>query len=314
MATSQNGWPVNPSRTYRQVPGSTVHITVADGVAGDVLMHVAREFDQRVEDIDWRSTRGEFDDWGWANRPIRGSNETSNHASATAMDLNATRHPLGARGTFTAAQVAEIRKILAEVDGTVRWGGDYTGRADEMHFEINASYARVKAVADGLTRTGGGGAAPGRDDVMTPEQEKRILAAIADVPRRTWKHMIYNHMLKRKEWAQTSLGAIQDRTVRQQIAPLRALLSGMAETLKQFAGGHKLDLDAIEAASERGASAALDAEDLIDEAELADELAPTLAEMLPRIPDDQMAQLVEQIPEATRRALADALTKEGSAA
>jgi len=147
VPVSQNGWPVNPPRTARTVSGSTIRLTVADGPAGDVLMYVAAQFDQRVEDIDLNSSRGELDDWGWADRPIIGSNQTSNHASATAIDLNATRHPLGARGTFNGAQVAQIHAILAEVGNVVRWGGDYTGRKDEMHFEIDANHQRVADVA-----------------------------------------------------------------------------------------------------------------------------------------------------------------------
>ncbi|GAA1029776.1 MULTISPECIES: M15 family metallopeptidase [Amycolatopsis] len=150
MAVSQNGWPVDPARRARTIPGSSVRLTVADGPAGDVLMHVASQFDKRVEDIDLRSSLGEFDDWGYANRPIRGSTSTSNHASATAVDFNATRHPMGVRNTFSAAQRAEIHRILAEVDNVVRWGGDYSGRVDEMHFEINAPYARIAAVAGRL--------------------------------------------------------------------------------------------------------------------------------------------------------------------
>ncbi|MEV7042210.1 M15 family metallopeptidase [Amycolatopsis sp. NPDC051061] len=150
MAVSQNGWPVDPARRARTIPGSSVRLTVADGPAGDVLMYVASQFDKRVEDIDLRSSRGEFDDWGYANRPIRGSTSTSNHASATAVDFNATRHPMGVRNTFSAAQRAEIHRILAEVDNVVRWGGDYSGRVDEMHFEINAPYARVATVAGHL--------------------------------------------------------------------------------------------------------------------------------------------------------------------
>ncbi|MFD8496212.1 peptidoglycan-binding protein [Amycolatopsis sp. NPDC059657] len=117
-------------------------MTVADGPAGDVLMYVLGQFDQRVEDLDAGA-----DDWGYANRPIVGGTATSNHASATAVDANATRHPLAKAGTFSGAQVAEIHRILSEVDNVVRWGGDYTGRKDEMHFEINANYARVAAVA-----------------------------------------------------------------------------------------------------------------------------------------------------------------------
>jgi hypothetical protein len=151
MAVSENGWTVNPPRTRRLVPGTNdVRLTVADGPAGDVLMYVAEQFDRRVEDLDLDSSRGELDDWGHADRPIRGGVTASNHASATAVDFNATRHALSARGTFSRAQVAEIREILAEVDNVVRWGGDYTNRADEMHFEINADYAQVARVADRL--------------------------------------------------------------------------------------------------------------------------------------------------------------------
>lgn len=160
MANSQNGWPVNPARSSRTIPGTTVKVTVADGPAGDVLMYVLSQVDKRVEDIDLRSTRGELDDWGFAERPIRGGVVTSNHASATAVDVNATRHVLGAVGTFTTTQVAEIHEILAEVDHTVRWGGDYSGRKDEMHFEINADHAAVARVAARLSL----------EDDMTPEQ------------------------------------------------------------------------------------------------------------------------------------------------
>ncbi|RSM66622.1 hypothetical protein DMH03_05835 [Amycolatopsis sp. WAC 01376] len=153
MAVSQNGWPVNPPRSSRTVPGTNVRIVVADGPAGDVLMYVLSQFDKRVEDLDQGA-----DDWGYANRPIRGGTATSNHASATAADANATRHPLGKRGTFTGPQVAEIHRILSEVDNVVRWGGDYSGRADEMHFEINAPHSRVAVVAARLN--GGGNTSP----------------------------------------------------------------------------------------------------------------------------------------------------------
>lgn len=147
---SQNGWPVDPPRSARTIPGTNVRVTVADGPAGDVLMKVLGEVNRRVENIGLNSTKGEADDWGYAKRNVRGSSKTiSNHASATAVDINATRHPLGKRGTFTPAQVEEIHKILAENGNVVRWGGDYTGRADEMHFEINASPEEVARVAKG---------------------------------------------------------------------------------------------------------------------------------------------------------------------
>ena len=147
---SQNGWPVNPPRGMRTIPGTDVQVNVADGPAGDVLMYVAEQVHTRVEDVTLDSVDGEEDDWGHAHREVRGGGDLSNHASATAIDLNATRHPLGVRDTFTTEQVDEIHRIMDEVDGVVRWGGDYQNRADEMHFEINASLAEVTAVAERL--------------------------------------------------------------------------------------------------------------------------------------------------------------------
>jgi hypothetical protein len=143
------------------VPGTPdVRVTVADGPAGDVLIHVLAEVHKRVEPLTLDGTRGELDDWGYASRPIRGGTAISNHASGTAVDVNATRHPLGAVHTFTSRQVAVIHDILAAVDNVVRWGGDYTGRRDEMHFEINDNHQRVAAVAARLAE----------EDDMTPRE------------------------------------------------------------------------------------------------------------------------------------------------
>jgi hypothetical protein len=107
-----------------------------------VLVHVLTQVDQRVERLDPNAT------WGWANREIRGGGDISNHASATAVDVNAPQHALGARGTFTQVQVDEIHRIVGETNGAVRWGGDYRGRADEMHFEIIGNPEQVRAAAD----------------------------------------------------------------------------------------------------------------------------------------------------------------------
>jgi prefoldin subunit 5 len=147
---SQNGWPVNPARSAHTIPGTNVRVTVADGDAGDVLMHVLGQVNSRVEGVELNGPAGEHDDWGYADRNVRGAQSISNHASATAVDINATRHVLGAQGTFTTDQTAEIHRILGEVDNVVRWGGDYTGRRDEMHFEIVGSQEEVARVAERL--------------------------------------------------------------------------------------------------------------------------------------------------------------------
>lgn len=139
--TSQNGWPVHVNQS-KLVPLSYVTGRVASGDVHTILAHFCAWFDAHVEPI----TRGHS--WGYAYRAIRGqSSGYSNHASGTAIDLNATQHPIGARNTFSDAQEKKIRAILKErYLGKIRWGGDYQNRADEMHFEVNGSAADMKKV------------------------------------------------------------------------------------------------------------------------------------------------------------------------
>lgn len=146
MAVSQNGYTAN-NRDYiatYTVPGTSVRLPIRKGDVSVVLLYVAEQFHKRVEPLTdgWN--------WGYAERPVRGGVSLSNHASGTAIDLNAPKHPLGKRNTFSAAQVRVLRQILAEVGGVVRWGGDYVSRADDMHFEIIAGSAAVAAVANRL--------------------------------------------------------------------------------------------------------------------------------------------------------------------
>lgn len=136
-ATSGNGWPgiksASDSRLDRGFKAAGVAFPggVRRGEVSTILGYVAATFHRNVESLvpGWC--------WGWNYRPIRGGKSLSNHASATALDINAPRHPIGKSGTFSSSQVRQIRAILKTCEGTVRWGGDYTNRPDEMHFEIN---------------------------------------------------------------------------------------------------------------------------------------------------------------------------------
>jgi hypothetical protein len=156
-ATSQNGWSAGSSSV---VPLSTLSVGAATFPAGVrrgdvhvVLGYVARRFDREVEAL----VKGWC--WGHSYRVISSSTSLSNHSSGTAIDLNAPRHPLGRSGTFSATQRSHIRSILNSCNGVVRWGGDYSGRKDEMHFEINVRPGdpRLAALAK---RIGGGGGTP----------------------------------------------------------------------------------------------------------------------------------------------------------
>lgn len=158
---SQNGWTASPDRADIGVrPFTVAGIEFPGGVRGGgvalVLTYLVSAFHTRVEPLvaGWC--------WGYAYRAISGSNTVSNHGSGTAVDINAPRHPLGVKNTFTPAKVKAIRAILRELEGVVRWGGDYTGRVDEMHFEINADEKTVAAVARTLTLDSG------EEDGMTP--------------------------------------------------------------------------------------------------------------------------------------------------
>ena len=144
VVLSQNGYLAlvsPPSGTLAWITGR-----VLPGDVAVVLDYFCARFDSEVEHINkaWS--------WGWAPRPIRGSTVTSNHASATAVDLNSPIHPLGKRNTFSVKQKAAIRKILADMvidgDTVLRWGGDYVNRPDDMHVEIDAPASRVKRLAD----------------------------------------------------------------------------------------------------------------------------------------------------------------------
>jgi hypothetical protein len=143
MTNSQNGWPVATRAQMDQadVFGATFPNGVLRGDVAEVLHYVARRFHLEVEALNpgWC--------WGWFVKKIEGGTSISNHASGTAIDLNAERHPLGAAGTFTTRQHATIDRILDSCEGVVRWGGHYAGRKDEMHFEIIGSRAQVAALA-----------------------------------------------------------------------------------------------------------------------------------------------------------------------
>ena len=89
-------------------------------------------------------------DGGYAHRLIRGSTDRwSEHASGTAIDWNASQHPMGVKGApgWTPDQVRVIRWWLATPVGRLfRWGIDFS-RPDGMHFEV-----RDKATWDRISK------------------------------------------------------------------------------------------------------------------------------------------------------------------
>lgn len=164
MPTSQNGWPASPNLPRRKLIVNGVEFVggiLDNDDVETVLSYVLTQFDERVERLRNPGC------WGGNYRANRNNpNSLSNHASWTAVDANAPAHPNGVptSRTFSAAQIAEVHKILAEVNHVIRWGGDYSGTPDAMHFEVNTNAATLHDVAERLR---------GAND-MTPEQAKQL--------------------------------------------------------------------------------------------------------------------------------------------
>lgn len=134
--TSQNGWPA--AADAASVDIITVPVNLQSGQKKIALARAAAK--PLVEMIEWwdRNIEPVTQIGGHVFREIRGQEGTgnlSNHASGTAIDINWDKHPLGASGTVPADKVAALRYEVLKRG--LRWGGDYRGRKDEMHIEVN---------------------------------------------------------------------------------------------------------------------------------------------------------------------------------
>lgn len=130
--------------TYN-IQGSGVRISLRKEIA-PILVGFMIDFVKQVEPLDPKTCGGHNP------RKITGSSSWSRHAPGIAVDLNWAKHPQGRSGTFTSGQVKAIRRLLAKYSyqgvPLIRWGGDYSGRKDEMHYELNvARSVALKAVA-----------------------------------------------------------------------------------------------------------------------------------------------------------------------
>ena len=182
MTTSYNGFTASKSPsaigilTGFTAAGVTFPAGVRSGAVAAVFTYLAEQFNARVEPLVNPGC------WGYYFKNSANSAALiSCHSSGTAVDFNAPKHPNGRRGTFTNAQVAQIRAILDELGGVVYWGGGgwNGGTVDEMHFEIKTgvSEAQVRAVADRLGTTG----PATEEDELNQEQADQLAAIYAAV-------------------------------------------------------------------------------------------------------------------------------------
>jgi hypothetical protein len=111
-------------------------------------------------------------------RKVRGSaTKWSNHAFGAAIDLDAKSNGLGTKGDMPSWVVAAFKRQGA------RWGGDYRGRKDPMHFEFCRD---ANADAVGLIDLPHGDA--DTDDPIIPDvPPPHDVAPDAPIPQPWWK-------------------------------------------------------------------------------------------------------------------------------
>lgn len=138
---SYNGWSASPSSStigiekYR-IPGTSEYIWLRRSAA-PILLYVMDQWNRTIEPIQGRI----LDEWGWNFRQTRGGGSLSNHASGTAVDINATRYPRG-RANMSWTKILKVRALIRKVNRAagktlLKWGGEWSGAyKDQMHVEL----------------------------------------------------------------------------------------------------------------------------------------------------------------------------------
>lgn len=139
MPTTPNGYPViapddvDELTTVLKVGGASFRVAKAHAASFRALLTFLNELEPFAEP-GW--------DGGYAHRKVRGGTSWSEHSAATAVDVNASQHPMGAAryAGWTDLQVRMIRWYLrtSKHGRRFEWGADF-GRPDPMHFQLRAA-------------------------------------------------------------------------------------------------------------------------------------------------------------------------------
>jgi D-alanyl-D-alanine carboxypeptidase len=90
--------------------------------------------------------KGQLDDWSYNCRKISGSTSWSNHAWGLAVDLNSLTNPMRSPLTTDMPQWVRDEAYLLGKYG-LRWGGEYSGTPDPMHYEFMLTPAEADRIA-----------------------------------------------------------------------------------------------------------------------------------------------------------------------
>lgn len=191
MPTSYNGWPASPNpdalgAKWFEVPGVPNRRFLVVEVAHPLFKYLIRRFDAEIDPL----PGGVMDEWSFSYRKGRATSSLSCHASATAVDLDATQFPMG-RSNMTEGQEAGVERILSSCRKQFRWGGWFSpAYCDQMHFELanGTSKTSVKAAIAAMALHPDGRVLwpddIGRDHQVRVKLLKKALAQVGYYPKR----------------------------------------------------------------------------------------------------------------------------------
>lgn len=123
-----------PFLMYYQGKPMTTGILVNKACATAMLAAFAEIYEKCGHDLVKVKATGANDFGGCFNiRPIAGSKNYSNHSWACAIDLSPGSNGFNMKTTLSSIVIGAFKRQGA------RWGGDYKGRKDPMHFEFVSS-------------------------------------------------------------------------------------------------------------------------------------------------------------------------------
>jgi hypothetical protein len=191
---SYNGWPANSDPNAIQIdtqwgkkvgaPGFGSGGYVGGLKSGDVstlFVYLVNRLHAEVEPMMTEGSNLGYGCWGYSYRAnVNNPSQLSCHASGTAIDYNAPKHPNGTStgpnggGGWSGNQYHAIQSILTgPLQSAIRW----LTSNDPMHFEIYGNASKVASVAKSL----GGSTPPGPTPGPTPEEEDEDLMKLTRV-------------------------------------------------------------------------------------------------------------------------------------
>jgi hypothetical protein len=249
MTLSQNGWTAYED-TSRFVRGEACGFKfwAANADVAVLFTDYIEWYDAEIEPVDGPT----LDDWSYANRLVRGSTSTvSNHGSATAIDINALKHPRGVPRTFSSAHRKTIEARIGTYGGALRSGEFYSTTVDGMHIEINTDRAGAKAAADKIRARLR--AESEANDVSFDDKHTLTAADVAAYGSKTLKPKVdqksYDELVR--------FPPATERLRREMTAQIGALTGLVSQVLQLVKTGGTLTEAQAVAAAETGARAAL---------------------------------------------------------